>query len=47
MWHVRGTAHACRFWWEKLEEREHLEDPGVGRIVLTRLLNIMTDSGID
>jgi hypothetical protein len=47
--HVARTGdnrNAYRFWWAKLKKR-NLEDPDVGRIVLTRLLNRMTESGMD
>jgi hypothetical protein len=26
----------CRFWWGKLREREHLEDPGVDERIILR-----------
>jgi hypothetical protein len=41
------SRNAYRFWWAKVKERKHLEDLDVGRIVLTRLLNRMTESGMD
>jgi len=41
------SRNAYRFWWAKLKAREHMEEPDVGRIVLTRLFNRMTDSGMD
>jgi hypothetical protein len=41
------SRNAYRFWWAKLKVKEHMENPDVGRIVLTRLLNRMTDSGMD
>jgi hypothetical protein len=39
MWKRRG---ACRFWWGKLKEADHLEDPGVdGRIILKLIFKVM------
>jgi hypothetical protein len=36
MWHVWGRVEVYTgFWWKKLRERDHLEDPNVdGRIIL-------------
>jgi hypothetical protein len=32
----------CRFWWGKLREEDHLEDPGVdGRIILKLIFKVM------
>jgi ribonuclease I len=41
------SRNAYKFWWAKLKERKHLEDPDIDRILLTRLLNRMTGSGMD
>jgi len=37
--HVWGRGEVCTgFWWGKLREIDHLEDPGVdGRIILRRI----------
>ena len=39
MWRVWGRGEVCTgFWWGKLRERDHWEDPDVdGRIILRRI----------
>jgi hypothetical protein len=33
----RGELHAV-FWWEDLMEKEHLEDPGLDRKIILKLI---------
>jgi hypothetical protein len=43
----RGQVHT-EFWWGKLRERDHLEDPGIGgRIILRWIFKKWDGGGMD
>jgi hypothetical protein len=38
VWHTGEKRNTYRVWWENLQERDHLEDPGVDSRLLKWIL---------